>query len=280
MKNCIVSLAVGRQVYIKRLKRLKQSVQRAQFNGAFISWSETYPPGCPSQAETPFAFKPFCFMEAKKQGYDLILWIDSSGIVIRPLEPLLKHIRNEGFALFRNHSFILGEWCSDEVLQPLDITREEALELPEVKGAVIGLNMRNPIAVQFLDMWYEKAMDGISFKGTRNDSISYFDIRNNTDGMISKNPRIKGHRHDQTVAGVIASKLSIELLDEGFDEYRANFIPRIKQTTLITKGRHNVGEQENDAIMTLNQIYLVKYISYVSSFLDILRRYILNIARR
>ncbi len=73
--------------------------------------------------------------------------------------------------------------------------------------------MRNPIAVQFLDMWYEKAMDGISFKGTRNDSISYFDIRNNTDGMISKNPRIKGHRHDQTVAGVIASKLNIELLD-------------------------------------------------------------------
>jgi hypothetical protein len=258
MKSCIISLATYDKQYPAGLARLEQSVRRVKFKGHFVSWLGAYPPGCPAHSDVPFAFKPFCFMEAKKRGYELILWIDSSGVAISPLDPLFREIEKEGHVLIRNKTFILGEWCSDEALNALDITRNEALKMAEINAAVIGLNMRSQRAVAFLNRWHEKATDGVSFKGTR-DNISYFDFKWNKNQVASKCSRVRGHRHDQTVAGVIANRFGMKLSSAGIIGVvpcKSNSYLSPLTTIVINRDVAQMG-----VLMSVNDIYIYSYIS-------------------
>lgn len=258
MKSCVISLATNDRQYPKGLKRLEQSLKRMKFHGDFIYWDRVYPSDCPTQLEAPLAFKPFCFLEAKKRGYDLILWIDASGVVVRPLDSIFKTIEQEGYAVFRNNQKSIGEWCSDEALNSFNLTREEALKLPEITGGVIGLNMRNEIAVEFLNRWYEKAIDGITFRGVRDRFANlddYEDIKWNKTKRVSKDPRVRGHRHDQTVAGIIVSQLGMKILDQGL-AYTIEDALYMRVIILICWDVRG-----NDKIMSVTQIYLRMFVT-------------------
>jgi hypothetical protein len=167
--------------------------------------------------DSPFAFKPFCFMEAKRMGYDSILWVDSSGVVIRRIEPIFQIIEQDGYVFFKNSSHMLGEWCSDEALRSFGMSREEALKLPEANAAAIGLSMQNKMAIEFLDRWYAKAADGYTFRGTKGklrDLDDYDAVQWNESGRVSNHPKVRGHRHDQSALGAIAAQLGMKLSDE------------------------------------------------------------------
>lgn len=214
MKSCIISFATKDMDYQGGIKRLQKSLQRIKFKGDFIGWTQSYPEGCPTHMNAPFAFKPFCFIEARKRGYDLILWIDSSGVVLRKIDPIFKMIENDGYAFFRNASYILGQWCSDDALTSFGISRKEALEIPEANAAAVGLNMQSQIAQEFLNKWYEKSIDGLTFRGVKEklrDSEDYRAVKHNLGNRVSSHPLVRGHRHDQSALGIIASQLGMKL---------------------------------------------------------------------
>ena len=267
MKRCVISFATYDKQFPAGIKRLERSLKRVKFDGDFIPRVGIYPEGCPVHLDSPFAFKPFCFMEAKKRGYELILWIDSSGVVIRPLDPLFNEIEKEGYVLFKNGDLILGEWCSDEALVSLGITREEALAMPETNNAVIGLNIKHEKAIEFLNRWYEKSIDGVSFRGTRNSNIGYYDIQWNKNQVISKHPRVRGHRHAQTAAGVIANQLDIKLLSK--DIVRSHLIT--PSTTILIN--RDVKEKRRP-IKSVNEVYIVKYILLIRYQLRRIKKWI------
>jgi len=214
-KRCVISLATGKKTFVDCLKRLEESLRRVGFNGDFIYWSDGLPPGSPTHFEAPFGFKPFCFMEAKKLGYEQVLWIDSTCVAIRPLEPIFKILEEKGYVIFtNNYGQMMGQWSSDEALRVNNITREEALKIPEVPCSTIGLNLQNTAASKFLEMWHEKAVDGITFRGIKENITNwddYYDIAWNKTGRVSKDPRVRGHRHDQPAAGIIAHQLCLVL---------------------------------------------------------------------
>lgn len=257
MKHCVISFASNDKQFPAGVKRLEQSLKRVKFDGDFVPLVGNYPVGCPVHLDSPYAFKPFCFMEAKKRGYELILWIDSSGVVIRPLDFLFNEMEKEGYVLFKMVDTILGEWCSDEALVSLGVTREEALRIPGNINGVIGLNMRNEKAIEFLNRWYEKALDGVSFRGTRDSNITYRDIQCNRNQVISKHPRVRGHRRAATAAGVIANQLDMKLIAE---KMVGRVIPErpSKLATTILICRDVKG---NAPIKSLNRVYFYKYIS-------------------
>ena len=98
-------------------------------DGDFIPWDQRYPEGSPTQQQILGAYKPFCFYEVQQRGYQLVLWMDASIKIRKPLEPLFALIKQDGYLMFRE-SHSVGAYCKDEALEPLGITREESFKLP------------------------------------------------------------------------------------------------------------------------------------------------------
>lgn len=220
MKTCVVSLQVATPVQYRddphydRINRLEKSLVRAGFRGDFIAWRGVYPSGCPSHFESPWGFKAFCFEKVREEGYETAIWMDSSVVVIRPLERLLKTVREQGYMLLKNRQGVWGEWCSDEVLAHLGVSRETSFGIPEVNGAVLGLNFSHSAAREFFTQWQQWAADGFVFRGTRaviQSAAEFEAIKWNANQIISTHPRVRGHRHDQTAAGVLAWRAGMTL---------------------------------------------------------------------
>jgi hypothetical protein len=168
--------------------------------------------------DVPFAFKPYCLAEAREHGGKLLLWLDSSCVAVRQLEPIFEQIERDGYILFRNGRRRVGEWASDEALSALGLSRDQAMEMPEVNAAVIGLNTSSPLANSFLERWHRAAQEGLAFRGVSEqlrDENDYQDVKGNRNVRVSSDPRVRGHRHDQTVAGVLAARLGMKLSSEG-----------------------------------------------------------------
>ena len=225
---------------------MRKSVERVGFRGEFLAWPPgSFPDGCPAHLDVPFAFKPFCFAEAAARGMGTVLWLDASCIAIRSLEPIFERIEEHGHLLFRHSSLVLGEWAGDDALEELGLPREKALALPEVNAAAVGLKLTHPRAMAFLDEWRAAAGKGLAFRGTRQPVQGWDDYRAvkwNQSGRVSADNRVRGHRHDQTVAGVLAHRLGMELTGEGLEAYRRKTpVQLIRASTAIVVDRKRDG---------------------------------------
>ena len=213
-RMCVISLGINSpspsdhpmvvfQDFPRGIQRIKENLKKYHFKGDFNSWEKLYPEGSPTHQQIPFAFKPFCFYEAFRRGYQLILWMDSSIIIKQPIEPLFELIERDGYLFFQeDHS--VGQFCKDDALEPLGITREESFTIPSCFAGVIGLNLADQRSMEFLRQWKERACDGITFSGPK-----WSDVRG-WPRTASQDPRVNGHRHDQTAASVIALKLGMD----------------------------------------------------------------------
>lgn len=213
-RGCVISLAINSpqpadhpgveyQDYARGITRLRTQLYDVHaFGGDVLFWDTDYPPGSPTMREAHSAFKPFCFAEAFRQGHDLILWLDASIVVKRPLEPLFQSIQDVGYLVYPNtHS--VGEYCKDEALAPLGITREESFALRSCMATVIGLDLTHPVSRTFLDQWKALAADGVTFPGPKWSGVRGWPR------VASQDPRVKGHRYDQTAASVLFMRLGM-----------------------------------------------------------------------
>ena len=168
--------------------------------------------------DVPFAFKPYSLAQAREYGAKVLLWLDSSCVAVRPLEPIFEQIERDGYILFTNGRRRVGEWASDAALGTLGLSRDQAMQMPEVNAVVIGLNTSSPLANSFLEMWHRAAHEELAFRGVSDqlrDQKGYEDVKGNRGARVSSDPRVRGHRHDQTVAGVLAARLGMRLSSEG-----------------------------------------------------------------
>jgi len=210
-KPCVISLGINtpaphnhpRIIYQRfqdGLNNIRLDLQKNKFGGDLITWGKDYPAGSPLHEKSPAGFKPFCFLEAYQKGYRLIMWMDASIKIKKPIDELFDVIKKEGYLLFyESHS--AGEYCSDEALEKLGITRTESFSLPSCWSCVLGLNLNNKTALQFLHTWKERALDG-TFVGPKWAGRYGWP-------RISQDIRVHGHRYDQTAASVIAYKLGM-----------------------------------------------------------------------
>ena len=191
-RRAVVSLGTARGNYGRGLRRLSASLRRVGFGGEQLLWPPgRFPAGCPDQLEVPFAFKPFCLAEATARGIDSLLWLDASCLAIKSLDPLFAAIEANGHLLFRNGARVVGEWASDAALEALSLSRDEAMALPELNAAAIGLSVRHPVGAAFLDQWLGLARAGVVFRGTREPLTSwedYRDVKWNRADRVSTDP--------------------------------------------------------------------------------------------
>lgn len=230
-RACVISLGINGpspaghpeslfQEFPRGIARIKEDLIRHKFHGDFIFWDKHYPEGSPTHQQIPWAFKPFCFYEAQKRGHHLVLWLDASIKIKQPIKPLFELMRQDGYLIFQEYHTV-GEYCKDEALKPLGITREESFTLPCCFTGALGLDLCHQRSSEFLRQWKERAVDGITFPGPKWSGIFGWPC------TASQDPRVKGHRHDQTAASVIALKLGMDqwksrqFFDEFFEAERS-----------------------------------------------------------
>lgn len=215
IKNrCVISLGINGQIpedhpkilyqnFPKGIANIRKDLKKNGFRGDFLSWDKNFPSGSPLQKDAHGAFKPFCFYEAKKLGYGIVLWLDASIRILKPIAPIFKIIRENGYIIFQEgHS--VGEYCKDDALEPLGITRDESFNLPSCWSCVLGLNLNNKRSLSFLNEWKKRAIDNVTFPGPKWSGVYGWPK------IASQDPRVKGHRYDQTAASVIAYKLGMD----------------------------------------------------------------------
>lgn len=234
---CVISLATGRSTYLSCLQRLEKSLRRVRFDGDFLSWADELPEGSPTHFEAPMAFKTFCFREARRQGYRLVLWIDAPIVALRSLQPIFNLIRQKGFITFtNNYGQSLGQWSSDEVLAHHGISREDAMQIPETPTSVIGLDLESELGNEFLSQWHKTCNDGLTCRGRIRPYSSveeYYAVAWNKEQCISKDPRVGGHRHDQTAAGIVAHRLGMKPYADHLRDIHYEATPIQANTSLL-----------------------------------------------
>ena len=197
--RAVVSVAFGDR-YVRVLQRLVQSLDAVKFSGKRVTWKEDLPPGSQPHLHQPYAFKIHALAHASKTASSL-LWLDSSCVARRSLDGVFDLIEQRGVLLFANPPHNVGEWCSDRALPLLGFAdREEAMLVPMCWGGIVGVDMTNPTAQWFLWQWRAYA-DAGAFAGPKSERW----------GKASEDARVKGHRHDQTAASVIARRMEIQV---------------------------------------------------------------------
>ncbi len=192
LKRLILNVATG--AYVPGQRRLRRAV-----TDPVMYWTDRMPPGSQTHHRMPYGFKAWAIWAARQAGADLILWVDASILPIRSMEPLWALIERQGYWFSRN-GFPNGQWCSDAALPLLGITREEAWRQEHVVATAFGLNLRSEIGSTFASEYLRLAQNG-SFRGPWT----------NKDGEASADPRVSGHRHDQTAASVLVHRLGMKL---------------------------------------------------------------------
>ena len=191
LKKCVVSFADNAGSYQKKLLRLEQSL-KGNFDGDFLGFTSYKDIGAPHHSEIPYAFKPFAIQKAIDLGYELILWADSPVYAIKSIEPVFDHIANYGYLLFDNIGFSLGDYSSDKQLNYFGITRQQAWGIKQIMACVMGFNFVQPDVRK----WFK------TYKDVANDL--YPGEWDNDDLTESKDMRVRGSRHDQSVMSCIA----------------------------------------------------------------------------
>lgn len=208
MIRAIVNVSVGSARYCQHCCRLSHELLKQPIGATSLFWMNMLPPHSPSHDAVPYAFKVYAIAASRRMGYSSILWMDSSIVPLENLEPLWAEIEEKGYWFSENfpcartdERYNCGQWTSDAALEPLGITREEAFNIPLVIATSFGLDFKHKIAGTFFDEWVRLAEGKQAFIGPWA----------NTHGEASPDPRVLGHRHDQTAASVLAYRLGMKL---------------------------------------------------------------------
>lgn len=205
---CIVNFATGK--YVEGQNRLRNSLLNSGYNGSFLFFSDNDSNRFPKQDDSPWGFKPLIIQEAIKKGYKYILWLDSNMICLRKPKTIFKKIKNFGFYISSSFTHDMGTWCSDLALETFNISREQSFHIFEVNPSYVGINASNSNAMNLLNDWANFALDGKTFRGISKE-FPLAETNRNFNHLVSKDDRVKGHRHDQTALSFLCWKYNIKL---------------------------------------------------------------------
>lgn len=156
-------------------------------------------PDCPPHKVAPYGFKVYAVEYVRNLGYDIIIWLDSPNRLKKPVEDWCEEIAKVGVYL-QQDGWKCGQWANDKCLEYFGITRDEAMEIPNIYACILAFDFRHPITDVFFRQWKQACLDGM-----------FYGKANNKEKTESQDERCLGHRYDQTCAELIAHKLGIPL---------------------------------------------------------------------
>jgi len=167
-----------------------------------------------SHKEAPYQFKSYIIQYAKEQGYDKVIWLDSSVIVTRNLNHYLTLLEELGVILFDNPGCLESTWTADNCLEIMGCSVEAARTFFEIDAAIMLFNFRTKKANDFFEEY-----------------MKYCQYPSCLKGEVCIREDFKAHRHDQSIASYIARiKHNILPLNYGawcyFDNFASGEFPK------------------------------------------------------
>ena len=207
-KEYVVSFADGAGHYAKAIMRLELSLKSVFWtNESHIfkginDYAHIGSPQHKNQPDSvPYAFKAYSIKKAIEEGARYILWCDSVVYATKDITTVFNHIKEHGYLLFNNIGYSIGDYTSDACLRKYGMSRNDSFNHPMIMACVMGFDVQNPIAKEFLTKYIEAASDGVSYQG----------IWSNDNLEVSSDMRCRGHRHDQSVASILAYQLGMTI---------------------------------------------------------------------
>ena len=210
-------LTVATHTFYPRFqRRLLNSLRDTGYSGRIKSWTGRRPVNCPPHNEVPYGFKLWALREAKQED-NLLLWLDSGLYAIKPIDPIIDCIKRDGYYLVRSEERLV-KWCDAGVLAHYGVGEDEAKQAYLPSGAIIGLDVSNPIGAMIFDTLWDACKRGF-YKNT-----------------VSVHSGAEGHRGDEAILGVIAQKHGLKLHTTG-DHFGSDQEPR--PTTVLRSGYYS-----------------------------------------
>jgi len=206
MKHCIVNFSDSK--FKIGQDRLKQSLIDNKYQGDVILFNDYSQIGSESHLNVPYQFKVYAMKKAFDMGYDVVLYCDASIYAIKDIQPCIKYIIDNGY-LMEYCGFKVGQYSTDLCLEKMNLTRDEAMNIQLHSAGFTGINIRNEKSKLFFDKWFDYASKKETFIGDWN----------NKENQCSNDSRCLGHRHDQTVASIIAHELEMNRINPHFMQY-------------------------------------------------------------
>jgi signal peptidase I len=209
MKVCVVNFSDFK--FKKGQNRLSESLIKQGYKGDVILFNQFEQVGSKPHLEVPYQFKVYAIERARQMGYDVVLYCDASLYAIKDIQPCIDYIINNGYLLEKN-SGNAGKYSTDLCLNEFNISRDFAFNIQLHSAGFTGLNFKNEIAIEFFNKWLKYAKEEKTFCGDWN----------NKNKQCSFDDRCLGHRHDQTVASIIAHELKMKRINPTFMQYEFN----------------------------------------------------------
>jgi hypothetical protein len=223
MKHCIVNFSDHK--FKKGQDRLKESLIQYGYQGDVLLFDEYSQIGSKSHKEVPYQFKVYAIEKARSLGYDIVLYCDASIYAISDVMPVMNYIILKGH-LMEYCGFSVGQFSTDVCLNEFNLTRDEAISIQLHSAGFTGLNFTNELTTNFFDKWFKYAKEEITFCGDWN----------NKSKQCSYDERCLGHRHDQTVASIIANELGMERINPNFMQYFYDTTTKLDNTIFACRG--------------------------------------------
>ena len=181
MGLAVCSLAFGER-YSWRLGRLKETLQTTNPEVPLFLWNESLPPGAREFCDSMYGFKPHCVQTARDAGYNRVIFIDSTCVVLDDLHYYDQFSEEyQGVLAVRDDNKITG-FCSDRALKYIHKTREWTQDIHLVGGSFYYFDFEKPICQQIFDWWMNTEKLGLF--GSMAEQCS---------------ERLQGHRSDETM---------------------------------------------------------------------------------
>ena len=221
-KRCIVNYSSGGW-YNNGSDRILRRLQETNYDGETLIFRNKLPVFSKKHSEVPYMFKPYAILEALEKGMQQIIWMDSSVYINKNVNTLFDIIEEQGYLILLNGGWNTGQWCSDNALEALEISREESFNIKHCMSGLFGFDFTRD---EPTNLFYKFLHDAEkTFPGEWKNT-----------GLTSKNPNVLGHRHDQTALSVYAHKANWNFTDPAInkiacygknEDYIVNFIPAI-----------------------------------------------------
>jgi len=164
-----------------------QSFQEVGFNGYFMLLNGGFPN--PSGKEmkyigVPYSFKIFMMLEAKKLGFEKVIWLDAACYAVNNPERLFE-ILNEDDAVFRAFApnCFAPDTCINIVLPKTvellsKLVNKDIRNDININSIVFGLNLTSPKINSFIDEYYKMVELGLPFLSSFPEEIVFTSIFN------------------------------------------------------------------------------------------------------